>query len=65
MEKLQEILKNIVSERTGQSVKKISSDIIAGYKWISAEYGIAKGYADELIKNTRTYRKKRGIKNEK
>lgn len=56
---LQTILTDIVSERTGQSVKKIANEILPGDKWITAQQAIENGYADELIKNTRTYRRKK------
>jgi len=59
-EELQSILTDIVAERTGETVKQITRDIALGDKWISAAYALEHGYADFLIKNTRTYRKKKG-----
>ncbi len=56
---LNDTLVDIISERTGQSVKKLKSETLPGDKWISSEEAVQNGYADELVKNTRTYRKKR------
>lgn len=56
---LNEINIEIVSERTGQSIKKLNSETLPGDKYFNAEFAVENGYADEIIKNTRTYRKKK------
>lgn len=59
IDKLDIIITEIISERTGQSIKKLNNEILPGDKWFGAQYAIENGYADEIIKNTRTYRKKK------
>lgn len=56
---LNELNTEIVSERTGQSIKKLNSETLPGDKYFSAEFAVENGYADEVIKNTRTYRRKK------
>lgn len=59
IDELQNILTEIISERTGQTVKKLQNETLPGDKWISAQEATENGYADELIKNTRTYRRRK------
>ena len=49
----------IISERTGQSIKKLNNEVLPGDKWFGVDFAIENGYADEIIKNTRTYRRKK------
>ena len=57
--KLDVIMTEIISERTGQSIKKLNNETLPGDKWFGSEYAVDNGYAHEIIKNTRTYRKKK------
>lgn len=55
---LNDAIQDIISERTGQTVKRLKSEILPGDHWITPEEGLNEGYVDEIIKHTRTYRKK-------
>ncbi len=59
VEKLEDMLLEIISERTGQSIKKLKNETRPGDKWFGSEEAVEEGYADSIIKNTRTYRRKR------
>lgn len=59
VEELDDIIVEIISERTGQSIKKLRNETRPGDRWITAEQAVENGYADELIKNTRTYRRRK------
>ncbi|HED05892.1 MAG TPA: hypothetical protein ENI61_04315 [Ignavibacteria bacterium] len=59
VEDLNETLTSIIAERTGQAEKKIRNDQLLGDYWINIDRAKAEGYADTIIKHTRTYRKKK------
>lgn len=56
---LNESLTRIISERTGQSEGKIRKDQKPGDYWISSERALDEGYTHSVIKNKRTYRRKK------
>lgn len=56
---LDNIMLEIISERTGITVSKLRKDITNGDKWISAEEAVDEGYAHELIINKRTRRRRK------
>ena len=59
LDTLNSINAEIVSERTGQSIKKLNNETLPGDKFMGAQFAVENGYADEIIKNTRTYRRKK------
>ena len=59
LDTLNNMYTDIVSERTGQTIKKLVGDVLPGDKYFGSEYAVDNGYADEIIKNTRTYRRKK------
>lgn len=59
LDTLNNMYTDIVSERTGQTIKKLVGEVLPGDKYLSAEQSVDDGYADEIIKNTRTYRRKK------
>ena len=59
LDTLNNINAEIISERTGQSIKKLASEILPGDKFMGAQYAVENGYADEIIKTPRTYRRKK------
>lgn len=59
IESLDAMLISIIAERTGQTESKIRRDQKAGDYWIDAEKAKEEGYVDMVIKNTRTYRRKK------
>jgi ATP-dependent Clp protease protease subunit len=58
IDRLNDCLVAIISERTGQTENRIKRDQKPGDYWINAEKAKEEGYTDTIIKNTRTYRKK-------
>lgn len=59
MQTLEDMCASIISERTGQKIRKVKNDIRIADRWISANKALDEGYAHEIIKNKRTYRKKK------
>lgn len=58
-ETLQNRIIDIISERTGQSRSKITKEFKIGDKWLSAEEAKEDGYADEILINIRTRRRRK------
>jgi ATP-dependent Clp protease protease subunit len=56
---LNNALTSIISERTGQTEKKIKADQRTGDYWISVELAKEEGYTDTVIKNVRRRRRKK------
>jgi len=56
---LEELILEIMSDRTGKPIKELRKEIRIGNRYISAEEAIEEGYADEMIENKRTIRRRR------
>jgi len=59
VEILDAIMLDIIAERTGETIKKSTKEVLPGDKWFNAEFAVDNGYAHEIIKNIRTRRRKK------
>lgn len=49
----------IIAERTGQKLSKLEKDVKIGDRWITAEQAVEDGFADGIIPNKRTRRRRK------
>ena len=56
---IEDIVNTEISNRTGIPLNKINKDIKISDKWFGAEQALEEGYAQEIIKNKRTRRRKK------
>lgn len=56
---LANIFNDIISDRTGQNLNKIRKEMKSGDKWLSASEAVDEGYADKVIMNKKTPRRRR------
>ena len=56
---LDEVMNEIISERTGITLHKLKKEIRIGDRWFTAEQAADEGYADEVIQNKHPRRRRK------